>query len=788
MQMSWVKKAVVYGILVLLIGTGIGSAIGTLSSTGLKTLNRNHRSSSSETSSHPLVDHHTVLGFISYSDGSGVPDGVPVKVTCLETGLSYIRTTSTTIHGQTGLYHFDAYDLDAGDGDTILANVSYGGCEGNNTAMINYSAGIVTVLNATIYGNLPPYPNQPSGPTNVYVNESYNFSVSGSVDPESDPVNYGWDWNGDDIADEWTGYLPSGQSYTMSHTWDVPGTYHVQIRAKDIHGAETGKFWSDPLNVSVHGHPFSPPSQPVGPINGLYNSVLTYTTSATDPDDFPLYYLFNWGDGTADEKTYTIRYDDNEMDDEIILQYTQDTNFAEKSINISKAVLNGSVSAKLWIYGKSSTSGSFRIKINGIHDITFSGSIFNNTFSWRSFDIDTDWLIPWVNTFYLRRRSGDIELHIGIDNDTVEGMSRWQPTYGPIYTNGELMIYLQINSIWFGPYNSDDDFISSHLWSQPGTYDVTAKARDDWNESGWSPALIVDIYSNPPYTPSSPSPANGASNVDIQADLSWTGGDPDSGDIVTYDVYFGVTSPPPKVASNQSSTSYNPGTMNYSTQYYWRVISWDNHGNSTAGPLWHFTTVLDVTPPVTTVSFYGTLGNNGWYTSPVTVTLTATDSQSGVMSTMYKIDSGSWTAYASPFAVSDDSNHTVSYYSVDKVGNVETTKTINLKIDRTKPTLTLTKQEIGLLEIKFTAQASDETSGIARVEFFLDGQLQYNDTQAPYEWTWTGIGNHQVTATAYDLAGNSQSQSMSTPYSFNLCMKSVQFQFLEVLMKQQSLS
>ena len=52
---------------------------------------------------------------------------------------------------------------------------------------------------------------------------------------------------------------------------------------------------------------------------------------------------------------------------------------------------------------------------------------------------------------------------------------------------------------------------------------------------------------------------NHATNVDVTMDLSWNGGDPDPGDTVTYDVCFGTTNPPPKVVSNQSATTYNPG-------------------------------------------------------------------------------------------------------------------------------------------------------------------------------------------------------------------------------------
>ena len=96
-------------------------------------------------------------------------------------------------------------------------------------------------------------------------------------------------------------------------------------------------------------------------------------------------------------------------------------------------------------------------------------------------------------------------------------------------------------------------------------------------------------YNNPPNTPSSPSPPNAATNVNLNADLSWSGGDPD-GDNVTYDVYFGVSSSPPKVITNQSGTTYDPGTLNYNTTYYWKIVAWDEHGATTSGPIWHFTT------------------------------------------------------------------------------------------------------------------------------------------------------------------------------------------------------
>ncbi len=95
---------------------------------------------------------------------------------------------------------------------------------------------------------------------------------------------------------------------------------------------------------------------------------------------------------------------------------------------------------------------------------------------------------------------------------------------------------------------------------------------------------------NPPNTPASPSPANGATGVSTTPTLSWTGGDPDAGNTVTYDVYFGTAASPPLVVSNNATTSYVPGALVAGTLYYWRIVARDNLGATTNGPTWNFIT------------------------------------------------------------------------------------------------------------------------------------------------------------------------------------------------------
>jgi hypothetical protein len=88
-----------------------------------------------------------------------------------------------------------------------------------------------------------------------------------------------------------------------------------------------------------------------------------------------------------------------------------------------------------------------------------------------------------------------------------------------------------------------------------------------------------------PVWAAAPNPLNLATDVNINADLSWTAGF----GAISHDVYFGITNPPPfKV--NQTSTTYDTGTMSTNTTYYWRIDE-KNASGTTLGTIWSFTTV-----------------------------------------------------------------------------------------------------------------------------------------------------------------------------------------------------
>jgi hypothetical protein len=116
--------------------------------------------------------------------------------------------------------------------------------------------------------------------------------------------------------------------------------------------------------------------------------------------------------------------------------------------------------------------------------------------------------------------------------------------------------------------------------------------------SGYVDESISKEFPNiPPTAPSNPTPADGEVDVSITTDLSWTCTDPDGdSNTLTYDVYFGTSTPPPLVGSNITTNSYNPGPLNHEVTYYWKIRAWDYRGASNESPIWSFTTIENMPP------------------------------------------------------------------------------------------------------------------------------------------------------------------------------------------------
>ena len=141
---------------------------------------------------------------------------------------------------------------------------------------------------------------------------------------------------------------------------------------------------------------------------------------------------------------------------------------------------------------------------------------------------------------------------------------------------------------------------SSVLWQAPNNesvYYVQVIVTDGALTDEDSLLVEVKLDTIKPNIPSSPYPADNDSLISLDINLSWTCNDP-GGDPITYSIYFSNYSNPQLIENNWNSNIYDLWNLAYSTNYYWKIVAKDNHGNSTEGPIWQFITVGNYTPTI----------------------------------------------------------------------------------------------------------------------------------------------------------------------------------------------
>ncbi len=173
---------------------------------------------------------------------------------------------------------------------------------------------------------------------------------------------------------------------------------------------------------------------------------------------------------------------------------------------------------------------------------------------------------------------------------------------------------------------------------------------------------------------------------------------------------------------------------------------------------------VDKTPPTVSFAPTGTPGANGWYTSPVVLSISAQDALSGVAGIEYRLDGGAWMPGNS--LTLSDGEHTVEARATDQAGNlsaVTPATTISIQVDTTAPTLSLTltgtlgKNDWYVSDVTVLASVSDATSGVALTEYSVENGTWRPGTSV----TVSTDGPHQVDFRVTDQAGN-QSADLRT--------------------------
>jgi hypothetical protein len=197
------------------------------------------------------------------------------------------------------------------------------------------------------------------------------------------------------------------------------------------------------------------------------------------------------------------------------------------------------------------------------------------------------------------------------------------------------------------------------------------------------------------------------------------------------------------------------------------------------GAVQKVTVNIDKTAPVSiaSVSPAAPNGSNGWYTSDVTVSLSVYDNLSAVAKTEYQVNDGAWITYTGTIPAFGDGIYKVGYRSTDQAGNIEQIKTVEFKIDKTAPILTVQLDKTSIwpsnhkmVTVSAAVYSSDATSGVASVVLTSitsdepdsgQGDIQANigstDTTFSLRAERSGKGTgrvYTITYTVTDKAGN----------------------------------
>ena len=331
--------------------------------------------------------------------------------------------------------------------------------------------------------------------------------------------------------------------------------------------------------------------------------------------------------------------------------------------------------------------------------------------------------------------------------------------------------------VGYGSYQTVYSSVASFVISNNGYnhfdfYVVDKVGRSRYYENGVS---LDTISPSVPSWYGSSLPLNTWSNInDIRFD--WGPSSDTISGVAGYS--FSISNGPYDMPDNVANTANTYCIFNNlpDGMWYFHCKAIDNAGNpSTTFHLGPF--LIDTHAPDTEEVLPPHDGWNGWYHGSVEVALTRSD-LAGIQSTWYQIDGSGFIEYVTPFVVAGDFIHEIQFYSIDILNQKENTKTINVKIDTTNPSIYVIPPhhfEAGSSGNVITCHAWDDNPNY--YEFILDGIRVdignlYN-IPIEFEPTISDPGFYMYYLWVFDLSGNSNTYPLqvyfddTTPPAFN---------------------
>ena len=309
--------------------------------------------------------------------------------------------------------------------------------------------------------------------------------------------------------------------------------------------------------------------------------------------------------------------------------------------------------------------------------VTCNDSYLENTSDIYQFTIDTANIL--INFTDPTTQTGNhsqnyIEANVTATDDNLENVTIY------LYNLTGLVYNFTNSTGFFYNFTNLDD----------GTYYLNATANDTAGNTNSTETRTITLDTVPPTEPTLISPPNNTNTTDNTPDLNWT--------TVTETNFANYTV---QVDNDPAFTSvnylYNTTTIaesNYSVTsawsdniWYWRVIAYDNAGNSnTSG---YYIYIVDTTPPVITLDSppNGSFMHNGTW-----INLTISDAINTVSSAWWSNNSGAtnYTDFAGTYDINttgwSEGAKIIYVWSNDTLNNLRH-ETYKITIDDTSPTI-----------------------------------------------------------------------------------------------------
>lgn len=323
----------------------------------------------------------------------------------------------------------------------------------------------------------------------------------------------------------------------------------------------------------------------------------------------PLLYAQNYNDERDSEAVVLSSPKMGNRGGKPTVQALSATNVTSSSATIrAKINPNGDACAYLFEYGYSTSYGN-----------TVGGSTLSSGSSYVTVTFNLTGLDPG-ETYHFRVRAGNNSgLTYGADNSfttlseegppsattlaatgitedqaTLRGTvdpngcnTSWSFQWGTTTSYGD-----QTSGAWAYASNGVKSVAATIINLQPNTtyhYRLVTASTCGYDYGSDRTFTTAQSSNQPPTTPSSPTPYDGAVSISTSPTLSWSCYDPEGGS-VGYDLYYGSSSTNMPYHVSGWGTSATLSGLSSNQTYYWKVLAYDGQNNYTQGPIWSFST------------------------------------------------------------------------------------------------------------------------------------------------------------------------------------------------------